>query len=181
MQRQYLFTSERLGFRDWAENDLKPMHIINSNPLVMQYFPNIEPYEKTEAFITRAKKEYLERQYCYFAVETLHEKEFIGFIGLSYMDFEADFTPCINIGWRLSPQHWNKGYATEGASKCLEYGFDHIKLKKIIAIAPIINLPSIKVMEKIGMKHINNFQHPFLKDYTSLETCAYYEITPTKN
>src|SRR5699024_12133542 len=58
-----------------------------------------------------------------YAVEEKTNNEFIGFIGFHRATFEADFTPCIEIGWRLKKEAWGKGYATEGAASCLKYGF----------------------------------------------------------
>jgi RimJ/RimL family protein N-acetyltransferase len=83
-----------------------------------------------------------------FRVDKLENNEFIGFIGLSEKSFEAEFTPCIDIGWRLSSEEWNKGYATEGAKRCLEYANEVLKLEKIVSIAPKINVKSERVMEK---------------------------------
>ena len=88
---------------------------------------------------------------------------FIGFIGLSEQTFEASFTPCVDIGWRLSKKEWNKGYATEGAKKCLDYAFNHLNIEKVNAMKrPKINLKSVQVMKKAGMQKISDFVHPLL-------------------
>lgn len=173
----YIFTSERLGFRNWKISDVDLLHQINSDENVMRFFPSKQTKQQTENFILRMQKQFLEKGYCYFAVELLDTKEFIGFIGISEQTFTSDFTPAIDIGWRLHPNYWNKGYATEGAKRCLEFGFQQIKLKKIIAVAPKINLPSINVMQKIGMQKIKNFKHSLLVDFPELETCILYSIT----
>ncbi len=49
------------------------------------------------------------RGYCYFATDELTSGKFIGFIGLMYQNYEADFTPCVDIGWRLAKKYWGKG------------------------------------------------------------------------
>ena len=87
--------------------------------------------------------------FCYFAVDTLNNRDFIGFIGISEQTFQSDFTPCIDIGWRLSQDQWGKGYATEGAKRCLDYAFNDLKLKNIKAICPSINDKSERVMSKL--------------------------------
>jgi RimJ/RimL family protein N-acetyltransferase len=74
----------------------------------------------------------------------------------------------------LYPNFWGKGYATEGAKRCLKFGFNDLKLQEIIATAPKINLPSIRVMQKIGMQKIKDFKHPFLSDFPVLENCVLY-------
>ena len=69
---------------------------------------------------------FAEYGFCYFAVDELSNYEFIGFIGLSHQDYDVEFTPFIDIGWRLDKNYWGKGFATEGAKRCLAYGFNHL-------------------------------------------------------
>ncbi|MBB6461961.1 GNAT family N-acetyltransferase [Flammeovirga kamogawensis] len=173
----YIFKSERLGFRNWSENDNPKMGLINSNTTVMEYFPSILSQEQTDAFIERMKQQFLKNGFCYFAVDTLENNQFIGFIGISEQTFSADFTPCIDIGWRLSQSEWGKGYATEGAKKCLDFAFDEIGLTNIKAICPVINKNSEKVMKKIGMRKMKKFNHPLLSNYNKLEECVIYELS----
>ncbi len=172
----YLFKSERLGFRNWTAHDKIKMGRINADPKVMEYFPTSISQKQTDAFIDRMKTQFSENGYCYFAVEKLKTKEFIGFIGIAKQTFESDFTPCVDIGWRLAKTEWGKGFATEGAKKCLEYAFDKIGLQNIKSICPKVNEKSEKVMKKIGMKKIKNFNHPLLSKCTDLEECVLYEI-----
>lgn len=174
--RNYLFTSERLGFRNWTADDIQKMANINSNPKVMEFFPYIPSFTETKAFVEKMQQQFAKKGYCYFAVDVLESNTFIGFIGLSDKDFESDFTPCVDIGWRLSEEHWQKGYAVEGAKKCLEYGFEKMGLNRILAIAPKINIKSEKVMRKIGMVKIKHFVHPLLLDDNRLKDCILYEI-----
>lgn len=171
----YIFTSKRLGFRNWTPLDIDLLYEININEEVMQFFRSTQTKKQTKNFIVRMQNQYHNKKYCYFAVDTLASKEFIGFIGLSLQTFKSDFTPAIDIGWRLHPKFWNKGYATEGAKKCLEYGFHQLNLKKIIAVAPKINLPSVLVMQKIGMTKIKEFQHPLLLAHPNLKECVLYD------
>jgi len=84
--------------------------------------------------------------------------------------------PCIDIGWRLSSEEWNKGYATEGANRCLEYANEVLKLEKIVSIAPKINVKSEKVMKKIGMEKVLEFEHPLLINDERLRDCVLYQI-----
>jgi RimJ/RimL family protein N-acetyltransferase len=124
------------------------------------------------------QKQYGDKGYCYFAVDNLEYDTFIGFIGLSEQNFAADFTPCIDIGWRLAKTAWNKGYASEGAKRCLEYGFEALHLDKIYSIAPVANLKSQQVMEKIGMHKVKTFDHPQLLDNARLRKCVLFVIEP---
>jgi len=172
----YIFKSERLGFRNWKESDKIRMTEINSDPKVMEFFPSIPSSKQTEDFIDRMQKQFSEKGFCYFAVDKLSDNEFIGFIGISEQNFQSDFTPCIDIGWRLSQKEWGKGFATEGANRCLDFAFNDIGLEKIKSICPIINKKSERVMEKLGMIKKKSFNHPLLKEYRILEKCVLYEI-----
>jgi RimJ/RimL family protein N-acetyltransferase len=175
----YLFTSERLGFRNWTAKDVDCLFKINTNKKVMRFFPSVLTKQETEKFIERMQQQYAEKGFCYFAVNLLKTSEFIGFIGLSEQKFKSTYTPAIDIGWRLDSKFWHKGYATEGAKRCLAFGFNNLNLKEIIAIAPKINFPSVKVMQKIGMVKIQDFKHPLLGDFSDLETCVLYTSKST--
>lgn len=176
MVKAYLFESERLGFRNWIESDVEHMIAINQDTEVMKYFPSIPNAEQTKDFVVEMQTLFDAKGFCYFAVDTLATGEFIGFIGISEKDFEADFTPCLDIGWRLKRSAWNKGFATEGAKRCLQYAFEELQLSTINSIAPKINEPSIAVMKKIGMKFVKNFDHPLLPGDGRLQHCVLYEI-----
>ena len=178
--KNYIFTSERLGFRNWIEDDIQKMAYINSNPNVMEFFPSLQTVEQTQRFILRMQKQFKEKRYCYFAVDILESDTFIGFIGLSDKDFESDFTPSVDIGWRLAENYWKNGFATEGASACLKYDYEQLRLKKIIATTPAINIKSEEVMKRIGMTKVKNFNHPLLLDNERLKDCLLYSITNQK-
>lgn len=171
----YLFTSSRLGFRNWDKDDLKKLAALNNDDEVMRYFPKKPTLEETENFIMRMQKSYIEKGFCYFAVEIIHNSEFLGFIGLCEKSFKADFTPFVDIGWRLKKSGWNNGFATEGAKACLDFGLYALSIPKIVAIAPIVNKSSEAVMKKIGMDKVKIFEHPQLLDYDDLKTCVLYE------
>lgn len=174
-EAEYVFTSERLGFRNWTKGDLDAMSAINDDPRVMEFFPSTQTKEQTAAFIERMQKSFYERSYCYFAVDEL-KGGLIGFIGFMYKDFVSDHTPAVDIGWRLATAHWNKGYALEGALACLEYGFTTLGFTKVISIAPKLNERSEKIMKRLGMTKKAEFKHPDLKAHPLLETCVIYEI-----
>lgn len=173
----YLFTSDRLGFRQWEDRDIEPLHQINTDPRVMEYFPAIQTREQTSEFVLRMQAEYSNEGYCYFAVDALATMELIGFIGLSQKTFVSDFTPCTDLGWRLTHEYWNQGFATEGARRCLQFAFQDLQLQSVKAIAPAANARSVRVMQKIGMRLIKTFQHPSLDVDSWLQPCVLYEAT----
>lgn len=149
---------------------------INSDPVVMKFFPEISSEANTIQFIRRMQQHFNNNGFCYFAVDKLEGNNFIGFIGLSEQTYEAEFTPCIDIGWRLAKEEWNRGYATEGAKRCLQFAFEEMKLQEVVAVCPEANKTSEAVMKKIGMQKIAVFDHPLLKDHDHLKSCLLYKI-----
>ncbi|MCH4888001.1 GNAT family N-acetyltransferase [Acidaminobacter sp. JC074] len=158
-ESKYLFQSERLGFRHFNLSDEASFLVMNSDKEVMRYFPNMLDEKSSKAFLERIIDKY-QAGYGLYAVEVKASGELIGFIGLSSPKFEMDFTPCVEIGWRLMSHHWRKGYAKEGAKRVLDYAFNHLNLKEIVSFTSENNTPSIGVMKSIGMTYSRDFDHP---------------------
>lgn len=173
----YLFTSPRLGFRPWVQDDLEEFSAMNADPVVMKHFPKPLSNEESGEFLDRLFKHYSTHGYCYFAAEILETGELIGFIGLAYQTYNSIFTPATDIGWRLKRTAWGKGYATEGAKRCLEYAFEDLKLKRVISTCTQQNQASERVMQKTGMTKMGEFDHPRLQEYPNLQKCVWYQIT----
>lgn len=175
-KNEYVFCSERLGFRNWCSDDLEPMAQINNDPRVMEFFPSVQSRDQTAAFIERMQNQFRKSKYCYFATAELATGNLIGFIGLMYKDNLPQVVPGVDIGWRLSANYWNKGYALEGARATLNYGFNTLELESVMAIAPTLNLRSEKIMKRLGMQKKGEFKHPELEQFPSLEICLLYEL-----
>ena len=170
------FESERLLFRDWKEEDLLVFREMNKDPLVMKYFPKVLEEDETDSFYQRIKEEFKTSGYGLYAVEVKETRKFIGYIGFHKATFPSTFTPCIEIGWRLTSTAWGKGYATEGAKACLLYGFSKLNLSEVFSFTAKINLPSENVMKKIGMTKITEFDHPNVSKSSPLRSHVLYEI-----
>jgi len=156
-----LFT-ERLILRRWLDSDREPFARLNADPEVMRHF--LRPLTRTEsdAFVDRIEARFDERGYGMWAVERREDGTFLGFTGLAYQDFEAHFTPCVEVGWRFDSFAWGHGYATEAAREALRFGFGPAGLAEIVSFASRLNLPSIRVMERIGMHRdpADDFDYP---------------------
>lgn len=176
MNKKYIFTSERLGFRNWLEEDLDPFAEMNADPRVMEHFPELLKRNETASLIQRLQGHFEQRGHTYFACDLLESQKFIGFIGFYYQEYKTEFNPANDIGWRLMPSAWGMGYATEGAKRCVEFAFDELKLDRLVATCPRSNTGSENVMRKIGMTRKGNFLHPKLDDYPALQKSVYYEL-----
>ncbi len=171
----YLFKTQRLGFKLWGENDLKAFTEMNSDPETMRFFVELMDHKASKKKMIQMNKMYEDHGYCYFCVNLLFTGEFVGTIGLGYKDFDTDFAPCTDIGWRIQKKFWNQGLSTEGAKACLNYA-KQLGLREIVSMATIGNQASIRIMEKIGMEYWQEFDHPELKESPHLNPMALYRI-----
>ena len=152
--------SERLAFRAWGERDWPFFAAMNASPLVMRFFPSVLTEEESRSMWDRMRTELDEKGYGLYAVELKSSGTLIGLLGFHWADFKAEFTPCVEIGWRLVPEAWGYGYATEGAVACLEYGFSRLGFDRVYSFTACVNHPSQAVMRRAGMKKTAEFNHP---------------------
>jgi RimJ/RimL family protein N-acetyltransferase len=92
--------------------------------------------------------------------------------------FHTHFTPCVEMGWRLSSAHWGKGLATEAARAVVDEAFDHHDFLELVAFTVPENLASRRVMEKLGMVRNpeDDFFHPALPRTHPLARHVLYRI-----
>ena len=156
--------TERLILRHWKASDLPAFASLNRDPVVMEFYRSILSEQESNIFAERIKKSLEENGWGLWATERKDTRKFIGYVGLSKPSFEAAFTPCVEIGWRLDRDAWGHGFATEAATRCLRFGFEQLNLEEILSFTAKANARSIKVMERIGMKldAKGEFDHPHL-------------------
>ncbi len=145
-----MIKTNRLILRSWQKEDLLLFAELNADPRVMEYFPSIKSFAESLKEYETIQEHFSNHGYGWWAVSENDKTNFIGFLGLRYIDFPASFTPAVEIAWRLAYDHWGKGYATEGALASLEYGFKELKLKEIISFTSAPNFRSQAVMTVLG-------------------------------
>jgi len=170
--------TERLTLRKWNEADLAPFAALNADPEVMRYLRKPMTREESDAMARRIVEKFERQGFGMWAVEIDATKSFIGFVGLNIPTFESSFTPCVEIGWRLSREHWGHGYAVEAATACLAFAFDRVKLTEILSWTYRGNERSRRVMERIGMRRnpADDFDHPDLPETSPLRPHVLYRI-----
>jgi 3-dehydroquinate dehydratase/shikimate dehydrogenase len=175
-----LITTERLILRPWKNEDFLPYAEMNADPRVREFFPSVLTREESDAEVRRIQATYDRDGFCLYAVELIVTGQFVGFVGLQTMDFVVPSVaqPAVEIGWRLAFTHWGKGLATEGARGVIRYAFAMLKLRELVAITVPANLRSRCVMQKIGMKHIQelNFNHPRVPEGHPLRAHLVYAL-----
>ena len=170
--------TERLVLRRWREDDREPFARMNADPRVMEFFLAPLTRAQSDAMIDTIEARFGDRGYSLWAAELRMTGEFTGFIGLSVPAFQAHFTPCVEIGWRLAAEHWGKGLATEGARAVARYAFEVLGLDEIVSFTSEVNLRSRRVMEKIGMGRDprDDFDHPKMARRHPLERHVLYRL-----
>jgi RimJ/RimL family protein N-acetyltransferase len=168
----------RLVLRRWLAADRGPFAAMNADPRVMEHFVAPLSRDESDALVTRIESQFAARGFGLWAIEIPGVAPFAGFAGLSVPDFTAHFTPCVEIGWRLSPEHWGRGFATEAARAVLAFGFETLALDEIVSFTTAGNLPSRRVMEKIGMVRnpADDFDHPALPEGHRLRPHVLYRM-----
>ena len=135
---------------------------MNGDPRVMEFFPKRLDRTESDASAAAIRANGSLRGFGLWAVEILGVAPFIGFVGLSVPRFEAHFTPCVEIGWRLAFEHWHRGYATEAAQAAARFAFEGLQLDELVSLTAAANRQSRRVMERLGMSHdpADDFDHP---------------------
>lgn len=143
--------TERLIIKKFTENDWLDVHAYTSMADVMEYIPEgVFSKEEARKFVQEHTGEEAEQ----FPVRIKGEETVIGHI--TFFNYFGDHT--YEIGWVFHPGYFNRGYATEAARAVLDYGFTKMKLHRIIATCQPENIPSCRVMEKIGMRREGYFK-----------------------
>jgi RimJ/RimL family protein N-acetyltransferase len=152
--------------RHWRQSDRQPFSRINADPRVMEFMPGLLSRDESDRLVDRIEGHFQEHGFGLCAVELRRDHSFVGFIGLAVPAFQAEFTPSVEIAWRLSADHWRQGLATEGAREIVRYAFESLGLRDLVSFTVPANLKSRRVMEKLGMTHdpADDFDHPMLPD-----------------
>jgi RimJ/RimL family protein N-acetyltransferase len=125
--------TERLLLRRWHDSDRAPFAAMNADPRVMEHFEAPLTREESDGLVDRNTSELGSRPFGLWAVE---------------------------VGWRLAHAAWGRGYATEAATEALRHGFETVGLDEIVSFTTVANTRSERVMQRLGMVHSGEFDHP---------------------
>ncbi|MEZ6185123.1 MAG: GNAT family N-acetyltransferase [Planctomycetota bacterium] len=168
----------RLLLRRWRDADRAPFAALNADPEVTAYLPGPLSREESDALLERLEAHHALHGFGLWAVEAPGTAPCLGFVGLSIPRFEAAFTPCVEVGWRLAPAHWGQGFATEAARACLRAAFTELDLDEVVSFTVPANLRSRAVMERLGLARdpTGDFAHPALPPGHRLSEHVLYRI-----
>jgi RimJ/RimL family protein N-acetyltransferase len=170
--------TDRLRLRNWLPGDREPFAALNADPRVVEHLPSALSREESDGLVARIDAHFGRHGFGLWAVEIHAGARFAGFLGLAVPGFEAHFTPCVEVGWRLAAELWGHGYATEAARAVLTFGFETLRLSEIVSFTVPGNVRSRRVMEKLGMRHdpVDDFDHPALPEGHRLRRHVLYRI-----
>lgn len=164
---KYIAETPRLMIREFVLDDAPDIWELNSDPEVIKYTgdPPFETVENARDFLNNYK-DYENNGFGRWAVIKKDSGTFLGWCGLKLNEQNL-----IDLGFRFFRREWNKGYATEAAKACLEYGFMELNVNEIIGRVAMKNTGSIKVLEKLAMEYWKN------DSCKGIENSLYYKIS----
>ena len=170
--------TDRLILRNWQETDYEPFAVMNADPRVMEFFPSLRSRAESDETAKRLQAHIDRHGFGFWALERRDNDRFIGFTGIVNVDFEAAFTPAVEIGWRLPVDQWGQGFASEAARCSLAVAFNDLGLEEVVSYAVVQNKRSRGVMERLGMHRdpAFDFDHPLVPQDWSMKRFAFYRI-----
>jgi RimJ/RimL family protein N-acetyltransferase len=170
--------TDRLRLRRWTVHDRKPFAELNADPIVMEFYPATLSQTESNAFVDRIEVNFDKHRFGLWATELIETGEFIGYVGLWSVTFEAPFAPAVEVGWRLARKYWGHGFAPEAARAALADGFERLALEEVVSFTSSINLKSRRVMEKLGMtrNEDDDFEHPSVPPGNPLRPHVLYRL-----
>lgn len=157
-----LIETDRLILRRWRVEDRPAFAVLNADPVVMRHFPAPLARAASDALIDRFERSFREVGYGVWALERREDAVFLGCSGL--LSLAQDILPGRHVEavWRLRTEAWGSGYATEAARAALRFAFLEVGVPGVYALTTIHNDASTRVMRRVGMRFVREFDHPLL-------------------
>ncbi|HEX6860717.1 MAG TPA: GNAT family N-acetyltransferase [Caulobacteraceae bacterium] len=173
-----MIETPRLLLRGWRDEDYAPFAALNADPEVMRRFPATHTREESDTLADGNREHIEEHGWGLWAIERRDDGRFLGFVGLARPRQPNPYADEVEVGWRLAQEGWGHGYASEAARASLAYGFERLKLPRIISFTATENERSQAVMRRIGMTRAPDldFDHPRLPKGHRLERHVVYVI-----
>ena len=155
--------TERLLLRRWRDEDREPFFRMCQDAEVMRYLLPVADRAASDALVDRIDAHFYTNGFGRWVAERRNTGEFIGTIGLLIPRVTFAFSPCVEVGWRLTRAAWGNGFASEGAAAAMKAGFEQLGLTEIVSMTALQNERSWRVMERLGMRRdAETFAHPAL-------------------
>lgn len=171
--------TQRLILRSWRDSDRQPFAAMSEDAEVTEYLRPLATRDACDAWIDFQIEHQSTHGFCLWALESRASGIFMGAVGLLHVSFTARFTPAVEVGWRLARPFWGQGFAVEAAHAALQFGFEDIRLLKIVAHTSVRNDRSRRLMATLGMSHdgAEDFDRPGIPEGDPLRRQALYRLT----
>ena len=169
--------------RPFTDVDRAPFFALNTHPLVVESLGSAPTRAESDAIVDHIHRARWRRDgWGLWAVEVAGGAPFVGMVGLHRVRSELPCAPAVEVEWRLHPDHWGHGYATEAAGASLRFGFDEAGLAEIVAFTTTLNTRSQAVMARIGMVRDPgaDFDHPRIPEGSPLRRHVLYRVSPSQ-
>jgi RimJ/RimL family protein N-acetyltransferase len=171
-------SGDRVCLRPWREEDRDAFAAMNADARVMTFFRSCLSRAESDTMVDHIQEHFNQRGFGLWALEVPGVAPFAGFTGLSVPRFNAHFTPCVEVGWRLAFEHWGRGYATEAGRLALGYAFGALALSDVVSFTSVGNHRSRSVMERLGMRRnpADDFDYPWFPEGHPLRRHVLYRL-----
>jgi len=165
---------QRAVLRRFVPEDRDGFVEMNRDLRVRKYFPGLLTPEESYGEMTHIEQHWDTHGFGPWALDV--RGDFAGILGLKWVTLDMPFAPAVELLYRLIPRFWGQGLATEGSLAALQFGFCELHLDTVVAFAVKANTGSRRVMEKVGMVHGSDFDHPSLPELSPLRRHVLYSL-----
>lgn len=133
---------------------------LHTDPLVMATLSsdgNVFTEEQTRAFLNRAAEHWAQHDFGLWNFHSCSTGDFVGYCGIKHAAVELK--DAVELAYAVSSAHWSKGFATEMSEATLKFGFDELRLERIVAFTLPHNTASRTVMEHCGFIYQRDIIH----------------------
>ncbi len=164
--------TNRIILREFMLNDLEEFHTLETNEDVLKYLTNYpkRTLEESKEILCQVIEQYRNFKTGRLAMFDKATQGFVGWCGIKFNTHKRHiYENFYDLGYRIHPNYWGNGLATEASIACLSYGLNELEITKINAIVNIHNTQSVKVISKVGF----SYKESFLEDETEKN---WYEV-----
>lgn len=159
MPKTTTLSTDRMILRPWHDDDYAPFYVMSSDPRVYEFLPVFPDKSACDAFIDKLREAFFRRGWGFWALENKDSGEFMGMAGMHEPGPEFGVgRPCVEIGWRLAPVFWGKGFALEAAREVMRFAFTELLLDELVSFTAVGNKRSFGLMERLGMEREKEFE-----------------------
>jgi RimJ/RimL family protein N-acetyltransferase len=146
-----ILRTPRLRLEPIQDSHFEGLRDLHANPAAMRFLGGPKTEDEVRAWISAARGHWARFGFSWWVAIEPGTEQLVGVVSTQHL--ETDEAKPIEIGWRLRPEHWGKGYATEAGQAMLRFAFDQVGVPEVYAVAHPENQASLRVMQRLGMRY----------------------------